>query len=180
MAQSGHHHKSLATASHCIRPRQFVWKSLVLSSCWKRSLYVFSPSPLLRWNQVSWGSWMSFSQKSHDLVPGSVRAYHTTAALWLLLKGWEGAASWSDICRCQWGDRSPAGERQWIPMLCGASVADTKLPSLFLGQIYSFRWALHTLPASVAGVLRRAPRNIFIVPGGVASIARYNSSLACL
>ena len=87
---------------------------------------------------------MSFSQKSHGLVPGSGRAHHTIAALWLLLKGKEGAASWSDICRCPWGDRSPAGERQWMRLLltlsCPVSFSARCIPSAELCTRFLPQW----------------------------------------
>ena len=160
-----------------IMPHQFAWKSLVLVITERGALLFFAPSPppLLHWDQVNWGLWISFFQKFYGLV------------LW----GWE-PATLSLLCGCCSGGgrmllaglifasvsgeghcRESAwleavgpqtGERQWIPTLCCVSVAGTKLFRLFLSQICSFRSALHTLPASVAGVLRRVPRNIFIVP----------------
>lgn len=56
-------------------------------------------------------------------------------------------------------------ERQVDPHSAGCSLANTKLQGLFSARLIPS--SQHLLPASVAVVLTRAPKNIFIVTGGV-------------
>lgn len=86
-----------------IMPHQFAWKSLVLVITERGALLFFATPPppfALRSGELRLVNILL----SEVLWPGAVgvRACHTIAALWLLLRGWEDAAGWSDICKCQW------------------------------------------------------------------------------
>lgn len=68
--------------------------------------------------------------------------------------------------RC--GRKDPqGGERQVNLHTAVCSVADTSCPASFSARFIPS--SQHTLPASVAVVLMRAPRNIFLVTGGVSN-----------
>lgn len=168
-----------------------LYENAILSSPWLPSVYLekisilqllkeealcFFLSPLLHWNQVICSSCMS-SQKSQSLLQWGEPA---TPLLfqWLLPKGRKDAADWSDVGRCQWWRTlwgvSLTGNRD-SPGWGGALAPHTEL-CLMLTQScpvsFSARFipsAQHTIPASVVVVLRRAPRNIFIVTGGVSN-----------
>lgn len=161
-----------------MRPRQFAWKSLVFSDCQKKSpCFSFSSPFALKSGQLRLLNvfllevlWPGAREEENSATSSLLRGYprggkEDAAGAGLTFAGVSGEGQLRGPGLSVGGWIPRLGRGRWISTLrclllltqsCPVSSSARFIPSL-----------QHTLPASVAVVLMRAPRNLFIAAGGV-------------